>query len=721
MESGGQFLPSGGTVVFAGPGTQTVSGTVTFHNLTVQAGSTLLLQGGLAVNGTLTNNGTLQQTQEISGTSDVAFFDTGGHGGVVINAEGGNMGSTRVTIRGNQDCTVVPGQSVQRCFEIIPESPAGANATITFFFASSELAGIDCSAVNVFRVDAAGWQIMNALARNCSSEPMSVTVSGAGTFGDFVLIDDVPKNTIVIAKASFPAGGTGFHFSSDIPGGSSFDLDDGESVTFLDVPVGDYTVTERNDHPTDRLTGLTCADPDNESFVSLDTNTATIDLDEYETVRCTFANTQLVAIGNLIWADQDDSGTFDGGEEPLEDVDVELYSEGAVIGVDDPVSATTTDGQGHYVFDSVSAGRYVVHIPSRNFAANGPLAGWVSSTGEGADDAVDQTGDENGLDTPVAGGISSNVFDLQGGTEPVTDDDAGYDGSLPDDSVNFTADFGFRQLIAVHKHRPHGTILATWLFWYYIDVANTSTEPAVVVASDTLPVGIAPWSVVVSPGGSFDPASKTVRWEPTSLGPGVETQLWIRAQTYSWAAGRTLVNTVCVDMEGLVQPACATDAALVREPAIPTPMASPTASATPEPTTTGTQTVTATRTATPTPTSTPTLVAGTGAIRACAWEDESGDGVRQTGESPVRGLLIELEDDAGGLEGSCYTGGDGCCQMDELEPGSYTVTGSAVLGFFYTTEQRSDVEVIQGQHSVVSFGIRQWDLLYLPLVLKNRS
>ena len=79
-----------GTVTFNGSGTQNIGGSVStaFRNMTVNSGATVQFptSNEPTVAGTLTNNGTLQQTKSVTGAGDVNFFNTGGYGGVTINA-----------------------------------------------------------------------------------------------------------------------------------------------------------------------------------------------------------------------------------------------------------------------------------------------------------------------------------------------------------------------------------------------------------------------------------------------------------------------------------------------------------------------------------------------------------------------------------------------------------------------------------------------------------
>ena len=96
--------------------------------------------------------------------------------------------------------------------------------------------------------------------------------------------------TISITKQTSPAGGTGFSFSDDIPGGpAAFSLNDGATQTFSSVAAGTYTITE-NALSGWSLTDLTCSNA--ESTVNPFTRTATVVLHAAESVQCTFTNLQ---------------------------------------------------------------------------------------------------------------------------------------------------------------------------------------------------------------------------------------------------------------------------------------------------------------------------------------------------------------------------------------------------------------------------------------------
>ena len=107
--------------------------------------------------------------------------------------------------------------------------------------------------------------------------------------------NDAQAGTIVIVKDATPSDDTVFDFTETIPGAaSSFTLSDpsDDTETFSNVPLGSYQVTELAELGW-TLDNITCIDPDNGSTTA--GATATIDLDDGETVTCTFSNTKLAA------------------------------------------------------------------------------------------------------------------------------------------------------------------------------------------------------------------------------------------------------------------------------------------------------------------------------------------------------------------------------------------------------------------------------------------
>jgi hypothetical protein len=138
----------------------------------------------------LTNNGRVRQTKEVSGNSDVPFVNIGGYGGVTINANNLDLGTTTVTIRGNQICDT-EDSIVHRCFEIEPTNSSGRNATITYYFSAAELAGQFCPGLRAWRWTGSAWDFAgDDDFPDCSEpSPYSVTVPGVAGFGFFALSD----------------------------------------------------------------------------------------------------------------------------------------------------------------------------------------------------------------------------------------------------------------------------------------------------------------------------------------------------------------------------------------------------------------------------------------------------------------------------------------------------------------------------------------------------
>ena len=98
---------------------------------------------------------------------------------------------------------------------------------------------------------------------------------------------NVQRGTVIIEKA--PGAGTGYAFSGDL---GDFSLDSGQEKEIVELPVGQYIVSEQTP-PGDTLIGLTCTDSDANGVPStgdVASQTATINLDPGETVRCTYTN-----------------------------------------------------------------------------------------------------------------------------------------------------------------------------------------------------------------------------------------------------------------------------------------------------------------------------------------------------------------------------------------------------------------------------------------------
>jgi cysteine-rich repeat protein len=121
------------------------------------------------------------------------------------------------------------------------------------------------------------------------------------------------QGIVVITKNTIPDDAQDFAFTGGL---GSFSLDDdanetlSNTRTFNNQSIGSFAVTESSVTGWN-LTGLMCTDPDSETTTSLETRTATIDLDEAEVVSCLYTNTCTDTDGDQI-CDVNDTETCDG-------------------------------------------------------------------------------------------------------------------------------------------------------------------------------------------------------------------------------------------------------------------------------------------------------------------------------------------------------------------------------------------------------------------------
>ena len=163
--------------------TETSYGPVT--NLTVDSGATLELSAShsLKVDGTVTNNGTLKQTQTVNNAT-VAFLNikniaatTDKYFGVQIQTTN-NLGSTTVSVSGNQVCSQANGYPVKRCFVVNPTNTANSN--ITFYYRQAELqTGQNANALKAWKYNGSAWSpagLGTTTASACSGGAINCSV-----------------------------------------------------------------------------------------------------------------------------------------------------------------------------------------------------------------------------------------------------------------------------------------------------------------------------------------------------------------------------------------------------------------------------------------------------------------------------------------------------------------------------------------------------------------
>jgi hypothetical protein len=195
--------------------TVTVDSNAACHDLTNSSSGTVVVPEGvsLTVNDDIVNNGTLQQTKDVGGGSDVGFFSTPGYGGVVLNsASGADLGSTTVTIKGNQDC-VSPANSntIRRCYEVVPSNTTGVNAAMRAYFSASELGTTDCADLELWHWTGLQWETLGTVTGyQCDTEPHYVEVDNVTSFSPIVASNGSPGNAPLAVKLArleaMPAG-----------------------------------------------------------------------------------------------------------------------------------------------------------------------------------------------------------------------------------------------------------------------------------------------------------------------------------------------------------------------------------------------------------------------------------------------------------------------------------------------------------------------------------
>ena len=188
-------------------------------------------------------------------------------------------------------------------------------------------------------------------------------------------------------------------------------------------------------------------------------NTVTLNTGTTHNPTVDFGFSGTYSLGNRVWLDDGvgggvaDNGIQDGTEAGIANVVVNLYLDANNDGIPDGgiIDTVTTDANGYYRFDDLTAGGYVVEIPAVNFNAGGPLFSLGSSTPDETNPNSDVDVNDNGLGVvpDILNGIRSGSVTLgPGSSEPVTEPDVPAAGPFagqgaPDNRANMTVDFGF--------------------------------------------------------------------------------------------------------------------------------------------------------------------------------------------------------------------------------------------------------------------------------------
>jgi len=184
-----------------------------------------------------------------------------------------------------------------------------------------------------------------------------------------------------------------------------------------------------------------------------------------------------IVIGNLVYEDVDNSGTFNTGDAGIDGVILNLYvdvNDNGVLDAGDGLAiATTTTSAGVYSFN-VLPGDYIVEVAASNFQSGGPLEGMLSTGGVATDPDDSINSDDNGVnnDDPAVNGISSLAITVDYNTEPTADGTGQFD-------INNTLDFGFL------SNTPPTVTTTVGDTSYAENDAATPIDPGITVADST--------------------------------------------------------------------------------------------------------------------------------------------------------------------------------------------------------------------------------------------
>jgi len=284
-----------------------------------------------------------------------------------------------------------------------------------------------------------------------------------------------------------------------------------------------------------------------EGVTAVDAQVSLIGLVGRATKRADFTASPRLSLGDKVWADIDDNGLFENGEQPIAGVKLNVYEDTDLnneytSGVDQLLATLNTDTNGMYLFTDLFPGKYVVQVDPTNFQSTGPLSGLRSSLGDAvaSDPDNDVNNDDNG--TPLGGaGVVSQAIMLMGDGEPTNDGDS-------DSDSNRTVDFGFFGFDLVLDKAVQQTIVApTETLNYTIKINNDGPSAAEnTTLEDLLPefATFVSGSTTIA-GVGVQHNGGVVTANLGTLQPGAEVFVTIIATIDSNATG-TLINTATV-------------------------------------------------------------------------------------------------------------------------------------------------------------------------------
>jgi uncharacterized repeat protein (TIGR01451 family) len=283
---------------------------------------------------------------------------------------------------------------------------------------------------------------------------------------------------VEITAGNFEAGEPLVGFASstgsgatDLTSGQNEDADNQIDPDDLDTDGDDNGVLNGNPMFVGSVVSDTLTLGDGEPMGEDPNNDTSGALEENSNLTVDFGFVPLMSLGNQVWNDENNNGVIDGGEDPIEGVEVVLHYYDPATMMCVVIDTVYTDENGLYLFDSLIQGDYIVEITADNFEMDGPLEAFASSTGGGAtmtssgpyevagmpidEDLTMLDGDDNGVlnaNPMFVGSVVSDTVSLvwsSMGEEP-TDEDPNNDMSgAADQNSNLQLDFGFIELYSL--------------------------------------------------------------------------------------------------------------------------------------------------------------------------------------------------------------------------------------------------------------------------------
>ncbi|MBI5652890.1 MAG: hypothetical protein HZC40_20945 [Chloroflexi bacterium] len=225
--SGGTFNHNNGTFIFAGSGTQNVSGNFTFNHLTVNSGTTIDVGANtLTVVGTATNAGTIKRlapAQNITLGTSFTFNDGIGQASAILRQTSGTaMGNTTAQVNANTTtahacaATTLGGTPVKRYFDVTPTNGANVTADVTLYFfdgaSNSEANGNTLANIALFHCESGTWRrLSGTYTTGTSGNYKWVKLNGYPftTFSPFA-ISGGPGAPTAVSLSSFRADAPAF-------------------------------------------------------------------------------------------------------------------------------------------------------------------------------------------------------------------------------------------------------------------------------------------------------------------------------------------------------------------------------------------------------------------------------------------------------------------------------------------------------------------------------